>query len=254
MISYIRKRALLFIILIYFVLLLLAGLAEDIELYVVLVTLFYTLLVVLPWLIWQVVRAIRLRKELKQTELQHLKSQVNPHFFFNTLNLLYGTIDKDRELAKDIILKLSDLMRYSIYDGQNDLVSVSEEVTYLRQYIELQEARFRRKMNISLDTEIENEGYKVMPLLFIILVENAFKHGAENLRKGAFIKMQLNANEKSIEFQIENNFDPEREVESGGLGLQNLRRRLELGYPKSHSFSESFEDNIYRAKLTLKTQ
>ena len=252
MISFVRKRALLFIVLFYILLLLLAGLAEDIELYVVLTTIFYTLLVVIPWLIWQVIRATRLKKELKQTELQHLKSQVNPHFFFNTLNLLYGTIDKDKELAKQIILKLSDLMRYSIYEGQNELVTLEEEVEYLKQYVALQKARFHRKMDISFQVDIENEGTRVMPLLFIILVENAFKHGAENLRKDAFIKMDILVNSKEVTFQVENNFDPGIRSQSGGLGHQNLRRRLELGYPNGHTFSAKVEDGIYVAVLTLK--
>ncbi|NQZ77353.1 MAG: histidine kinase [Ekhidna sp.] len=252
MISYIKKRALLFIILLYIILLFLAGLAEDIELYIVLFTIFYTLLVVLPWLIWQVIRAFRVRKELKQAELQHLKSQVNPHFFFNTLNLLYGTLDKDKELAKEMILKLSDLMRYSIYNGQNELVTLEEEVAYLRQYIDLQQTRFRREIDISMEVDISDEGFKVMPLLFIILVENAFKHGAENLRHGAIIKIAITADKKEVDFQIENNFDPEIKVESGGLGLRNLKRRLELGYPKGHNFRENSKQDIHKARLILK--
>ncbi len=251
MIAFIKRRALLLIIVSYIFFLLLAGLAEDIEAQVVILTLIYTIFIVLPWLVWKIIVAFRARKELKQTELQHLKSQVNPHFFFNTLNLLYGTVEKDKEQAKDLILKLSDLMRYSIYDGQKDFVSLEEEVQYLQGYIELQKARFHKNIDITFDINIVTSGIEVMPLLFIILVENAFKHGAENLRKEAYIRIKINSNDKDIKFRIENNFDPEIETEKGGLGLKNLRRRLELGYPKQHEFLEEIDHGVYIAQLTL---
>lgn len=251
MIAFVKRYPLLFIILFYIILLLLAGLAEDIELIVVIITFFYTLVVVIPWVVWQIISAFRLKKELKQTELQHLKSQVNPHFFFNTLNLLYGMMEKDKKKARDLILKLSDLMRYSIYDGQKDQVTIKEEIDYLKQYIELQKARFHKEIKISFDVNVENEHVKLMPLLFIILVENAFKHGAENLREGAFIDLAISTDEKGIHFLLKNNFDPDIISEEGGIGLKNLKRRLELGYPRRHKFSERMNDGVYTAELTL---
>lgn len=251
MISFIKRKALLLIILSYIVLLLLAGLAEDIELQVVITTFAYTIFVVIPWVIWQVITAFRMKKELKQTELQHLKSQVNPHFFFNTLNLLYGTVDKDKEQAKSLILKLSELMRYSIYDGQKELVTLEEEVQYLKGYIALQKARFHKNIDITFEVEIAEEGVQVMPLLFIILLENAFKHGAENLRNAAYIRIKLSSRDNKINFSVENNFDREVEVEKGGLGLKNLKRRLTLGYPKRHQFSEDIKNEVYQVRLTL---
>lgn len=221
------------------------------EVYVLLTILIYSIVVVLPWLIWQISSAIRLKKELRQTELQHLKSQVNPHFFFNTLNLLYGTIDNDSEKAKELVLKLSEMMRYGIYKGQDNQVTIEEEVEYLNQYLALQKLRFHRTIDVSFSTEIEDPKAAIMPLLFIILMENAFKHGVESLKESAFVKATINADQKRLTFALENNFDVEALAESGGIGLENLRRRLELGYPTKHTLTISTNQDIYRVALTL---
>lgn len=194
---------------------------------------------------------LSLKKEKKQTELLHLKSQVNPHFFFNTLNNLYGLVGQNPEKAQLLILKLSDMMRYSIYDGQNDHVSLGEEITYLENYIELHKMRYHKKIDISFESNVENETLQVMPLLFIILLENAFKHGVENLRKDAFVNIQLNATNHSITFNITNNFDPEEANHSPGIGIQNLKRRLELAYPKKHKLIFNQDDNLFNATLSI---
>lgn len=221
------------------------------EVYVLLIILIYSIVVVLPWLIWQISSAFKLKKELRQTELQHLKSQVNPHFFFNTLNLLYGTIDNDSEKAKELVLKLSEMMRYGIYKGQDNQVTIEEEVEYLTQYLELQRLRFHRNIDVSFSTEIADPKTTIMPLLFIILMENAFKHGVESLKDGAFVEATLHANQKRLTFALENNFDAQAVSESGGIGLENLKKRLELGYPKKHTLTISTNQDIYRAELTL---
>ena len=203
------------------------------------------------WLIKEIKLINQLKNEKAKTELMHLKSQVNPHFFFNMLNNLYGLVDKDSQKAKELILRLSDMMQYSIYEGQRDFSTLEEEVEYLTNYIELHKMRYHKKIEVLFSTTILEEGYKVMPLLFIILLENAFKHGAENLTNKAYIYVELVADNSGINFTVENNFDVSGQLEKPGIGLKNLQRRLELAYPNTHSLSYSITENVYKTELML---
>lgn len=203
------------------------------------------------WLLIQLKSIISIKKELKESELLHLKSQVNPHFFFNMLNGLYSFIEKDPKKARQLVLKLSDLMRYGIYESDKTSVSIEEEITYLQNYIELHKMRYYKDIDVKFTTSLDKKEYQVMPLLFINLVENAFKHGIENLREKAYVCMKLNANNGVIKFDIENNFDKEVEGNKEGIGLKNLKRRLELTYPKKHSLTFNKEEGIFKAQLIL---
>ena len=209
-------------------------------------------LVIFRWLFKQIKSIIRLKNEKAKTELLHLKSQVNPHFFFNMLNNLYGLVDKDSKKAQELILKLSDMMRYSIYDGQKETVLLSEEINYLQNYIELHKMRYHKTIDIVFNHEINDDDYKIMPLLFIILLENAFKHGVENLRENAYVYINMKAENNQVHFDIENNFDATLENEQEGIGLNNLKRRLELVYPKNHTLSFSNTADVYKAQLNIK--
>lgn len=202
------------------------------------------------WIFKHINNIINLKNEKSKTELLHLKSQVNPHFFFNMLNNLYGLVGKDAKKGQELILKLSDMMRYSIYEGEKDFVTLKEEVDYLKNYIELHKMRYHKKIDIKLNCQIE-EDYKVMPLLFIILLENAFKHGVERLRDSAFVNINMITINDEIQFTVENNFDISEDVENAGIGLKNLKRRLELVYPKRHKMSFSTVENVYKVQLTL---
>lgn len=217
------------------------------------VLIYYVILIIIGiiWIMMQLKSVITLKNENKKNELLHLQSQVNPHFFFNMLNNLYGMVDKDAEKSKALILKLSDLMRYSIYEGEKNFVTLKEEVAYLMNYIELHKMRYHKAIDIQFNTNLENEDSKVMPLLFIILLENAFKHGVENLREDAFIKIDLITNTKRIDFKIENNFEANESLNNNGLGLKNLKRRLELAYPKKHKFNFNKHGSIFKAHLQL---
>ena len=219
---------------------------------------YYTLLsgliigCVIHWIIRNIKSIIRLKNEKAKTELLHLKSQVNPHFFFNMLNNLYGLVGKDAKKAQELILKLSDMMRYSIYDGEKDTVLLSEEITYLENYIELHKMRYHKAIDIQFNIETNDTDYEIMPLLFIILLENAFKHGVENLREHAYVHINLVARNNELNFEIENNFDETQDNPETGIGLKNLKRRLELVYPKNHTLTISKTDTIYNATLNIK--
>ena len=208
------------------------------------------IILVLRWVFKQTKAILTLKNEKAKTELQHLKSQVNPHFFFNTLNNLYGLVGTDAKKAQDLILKLSDMMRYSIYEGEKDTVTLEEEVDYLKNYIELHKMRYRKEIDIKFIND-SSENHKVMPLLFIILLENAFKHGVENLRKDAYVYVHISTEGNNIQFTVENNFDSTAITEQSGIGLKNLKRRLELGYLNKHSLSFTSTEDVYKVALTI---
>ncbi|NII29184.1 histidine kinase [Pseudoflavitalea sp. X16] len=251
MLSFLKKYSLPAIAFFYFALLVMAALMEEYELYFTIAALFFTVFIFIPWLIWQAILVVRLRHERKKTELLHLKSQVNPHFFFNTLNNLYGLIKTDPKKAGELVLKLSDMMRYSIYEAQNEGVTLEKEVEYLNNYIELHKMRYHKKIAINFQVDIQ-EGYRVMPLLFIILLENAFKHGVENLREKAFVHLVLTTADNEIHFEIKNNFDNSVTPEGPGIGLNNLKRRLALAYENNYQLKLAQHNDEYLAELRLK--
>ena len=220
----------------------------------ILVMIYYAILltIAIGWVLWQLLQLIRLKNELTKNELLHLQSQVSPHFFFNMLNNLYGLVDKDLEKSKNLILKLSDLMRYSIYEGERKRVPLVEEVTYLKNYIDLHRMRFHKNIDIRFETDIKDETITIMPLLFIILLENGFKHGVENLRQGAYVHIVLKSDEHRLIFEVTNNFDLDELPKQSGIGLKNLKRRLYLAYPKRHSLLLNATITIYTAKLELR--
>jgi two-component system sensor histidine kinase AlgZ len=227
------------------------GKEEDYHIYILL---FFMSMIVwmIRWLVIQLKYILRLKKDKTQAELMHLKSQVNPHFFFNTLNNLYGLVELNPAKAQQLILKLSDMMRYSIYEGQKDWVSLADEITYLENYMDLHKMRYHKTIDIRFDVDVEDPSIKIMPLLLIIMVENAFKHGVERLRKGAFVYIRLKATLKYIDFEIENNFDAEDQSESGGIGINNLKKRLELVYFKKHELEiDTSQAAIYETRLKL---
>ncbi|WP_281309946.1 sensor histidine kinase [Flavobacterium flavigenum] len=204
------------------------------------------------WLVKQILFIIKLKNENGKMELLHLQNQVNPHFFFNMLNNLYGWVAKDQKKAQELILKLSDMMRYSIYEGQKNFVTIGEEVAYLKNYIDLHTLRYHKKINVNFETTVEDDQLKIIPLLYIMLLENAFKHGVENLRENAFVTIKLSSNNNTISFKVENNYDTDLVNQSSGIGIKNLKRRLELAYPKKHEFLVSKNNTTYKALLILK--
>jgi len=191
-----------------------------------------------------------LKAEKSKTELSLLRTQINPHFFFNTLNNLYALTVKNSKQAPDVILKLSDMMRYTIYEGEKDTVKIQDEIEYLNNYIELHKIRYKKSVEITFKHKVDGN-QEIAPLLFIILLENAFKHGIETLTENAFIHINLFEDAEFIHFKIENNFDPKEINESNGIGLQNLKRRLSLLYSEKHELIVDKKNNIYKTTLKI---
>jgi len=191
-----------------------------------------------------------LKAEKSQAELALLRTQINPHFFFNTLNNLYALTVKNSKQAPEVILKLSDMMRYTIYEGEKESVTIKNEIEYLKNYIELHKIRYKKTVTFQFNNTVD-ETLTIAPLLFIILLENAFKHGVESLTEDAYIYIDISNDDDYIYFVIENNFDTKEIGETKGIGLTNLKRRLSLIYPQNHELVIQQQENIYKA--TLKT-
>lgn len=205
---------------------------------------------ILLWLFekWKWIKELESEKE--KAELSLLKSQVNPHFFFNTLNNLHALVVKKSSSAPDVILKLSEMMRYTIYEGEKPSVPLKQEVEYLTNYIDLHKIRYHRNVDIRFTSSIDQQG-EIAPMLLITLLENAFKHGIESMVESAFIHMNLESTENMIEFTISNNFNAETHSANKGIGLENLKHRLELLYPKKHELTIDQANDLFNVRLQI---
>jgi len=198
----------------------------------------------------QMKTAEELAKEKSQTELSLLKQQINPHFFFNTLNNLYALSITQDEQTPEVILQLSELMRYTIYKGKEEQVSLKEEIEYIEKYVQLQQIRLHKKLDFKFYKQVNNEAQNIPPLLFINLVENAFKHGIEPAEEDCFLHLTLKSNENGLELICENSVEDKNES-TPGTGLKNLKRRLELLYPNNHQLDFEETKKSYKAKLKI---
>lgn len=189
-----------------------------------------------------------------KSELQHLHYQLQPHFFFNSLNNIYALVDISPDQAKTSIHSLSKLMRYMLYETNVELVPLSKEIDFMKKYIDLMKLRVSDKTVVTYHFPSEETGIKIAPLLFISLIENAFKHGV-SASKESTIQIHMTSHEKSVLFTIENdNFPKKTDDKSGsGIGLPNIEKRLELLYPNKSSFKTFVKDNHFVAQLEIET-
>ena len=197
-----------------------------------------------------------LQSQNLQSELKFLKSQINPHFFFNTLNNLYALTLKKSDLAPEIVLRLSEMMRYMLYESNEKEVSLENEINYVINYIELEKLRQGTAFKINFDVEGDSSGQKIAPLMFIPFLENSFKHGLDNQIKSGFVNIKMRLNEASVELDIENSKPPSlpsslKPKKSGGIGLENVKRRLKLLYPGRHDLDIIEKPNSYKVLLNI---
>lgn len=185
-----------------------------------------------------------------QTELKYLRSQVNPHFLFNGLNTIYGNIDIKDQKARDILLQFADLLRYNLYEADVDLVDLEKEAVYLQNYVALQQARSNENMRIRLSVDIQHKDLKIAPLLFIPFVENAFKFSTRDDNGPNHITILLRQRDNRIEFTCSNTYE-DQDQHSGGIGLANVKRRLELLYKDRYTLDIQKEQSTYTVKLTV---
>ena len=193
------------------------------------------------------------QQERLQSELSFLRSQISPHFIFNILNSIVYLIRSKSDLAEPVTIKLSELMRYMLYESENAQIPLEKELSYLKNYIELQKVRFEEDVEINLNTEGEATTQLIEPMLMIPFVENAFKHGV-GMVLNPIIDVSLKTTEKELFFTVKNKIAPETREDkdsSSGIGLKNVNRRLELLYPNAHRLEIQNKDGWFIVNLHL---
>ena len=192
---------------------------------------------------------------LKQKELHYLKQQIHPHFLFNTLNNLYALTLKKSDLAPEIVLKLSEMMRYMLYECNERRVPLSKEVNYLKNYLELEKLRQGKNIKTNLIVQGEIGSQMIAPLMFIPFVENSFKHGISDSISEGYVNIEILISDQDLQINIVNSkitrLSPPNKIKSGGIGLVNIRRRLNLIYPEEYILDIQDSPNEYRVELGL---
>jgi sensor histidine kinase YesM len=188
----------------------------------------------------------KMKNDQLQTELKFLRAQYHPHFLFNALNTVYFQMDESVPAAKQTIERLSELLRYQLYDQQH-LVPVQQELNYLQNYIHLQQTRVSKKLQLKTYIDPQLNGERVYPLLFLPLVENAFKYVGGSYQ----ISIEAKRVGQSIIFRVENSVPAHTIANGGGIGLENLKRRLQLLYPDHHNLAISKTEDHFMAELKL---
>ena len=206
------------------------------------------------------IRVRQLKQQLKdekakntEAELAWLKNQINPHFLFNTLNNISSLTQIDADAAQDAIAQLSDLLRYAMYETNKNTVPLGGEVEFMRNYIELMKLRCNEQTSVNYQLSIDSEQVEVAPLLFVSLIENAFKHGVSSGRPSA-ISIKLEQHQGQLTFICNNTNYPKNDKDrsGSGIGIENTRRRLELMYADRYEWEQTLEDNIYHVMIKLK--
>ena len=195
-----------------------------------------------------------LEKERIKNELDYLKAQINPHALFNSLNTVYGYIDKNNQAARDTLLQFSELLRYQLYDCSAEKIALEKEIEYLKNYIAFQRLRKDDQLVVTLDIVNIEAGLMIAPLLLIVLIENAFKFVSNFTDSQNKISISITAENKKLNSIISNTKDTPYNFtgyNSGGIGIGNLKRRLALLYPNKHEFVINSNDIVYETQLEI---
>lgn len=192
------------------------------------------------------------RRQL-QSELSFLRSQINPHFLFNTLNSLYALTLKKSDRAPEVVLRLSEMMRYMLYECNERYVPLSREIQYIENYLALERVRYGAKAHIEFEHSTDSDSYSVAPLMFITFLENSFKHGLSHSVDGGYVAVFLQAADGELEINITNSKAKQKDAQfySGGIGLSNVRRRLQLLYPAAHELHMEEDEESFSVLLRL---
>lgn len=204
------------------------------------------------WIRWESQKQ-KMKAELKEHELKNLKNQLNPHFLFNTLNNIYALIPISQDKAQKSIHELSQLLRYTLYDNDQREVSLEKELLFIKNYISLMKLRLSRHVRLNVNiNEKDGAGKTIAPLLFISLIENAFKHGV-SADKPAFINITITVTEERVNCLVENSSFPKKDNDKSGsgIGITNLKRRLEILYAERYTFNITKNDERYRTDLSI---
>lgn len=203
---------------------------------------------------WYEIEAMRkeLDKNRIETELKNLKSQLNPHFLFNTLNNIYSLIAVSPEKAQNAVHDLSRLLRYVLYESSQSHVPLGKEMDFINNYVELMRIRLPQHVSLKTSITLTNPQSRIAPLLFISLIENAFKHGVSS-QFPSFIHLTIEQDDRQVCCKIENSYFPKNEQDrsGSGIGLTNLQKQLELLYPGNYQFIQEQKDGTFFSSLSI---
>lgn len=188
-----------------------------------------------------------------EAELKNLRSQINPHFLLNTLNNIYALTAFDQDKAQDAIIELSKLLRHVLYDNQAESVSLKDEVQFIHSYVKLMKMRLPKSVEVTEQVQLpEQVDVRIAPLIFISLIENAFKHGVSPTEP-SFIHIDIRADENAICCSIANSNHPKTQADRSGhgIGLMQVERRLELSYPGKYKWDKCVDNNTYKSEITI---
>jgi LytS/YehU family sensor histidine kinase len=192
-------------------------------------------------------------KERLEDRLKFLKSQVNPHLTFNVLNHIHILMHRNVELADELLLRFSDVLRYQLYECNNDIVLLESELKYVKDIVEIEKMRWGNELEVNANFEIENSAVAIRPLMLIPFIENAFKHVSRLPDKKGYVNITFSQKGKSVRLIVENSKSamPPRKGNSSGLGLSNTKKRLDISYPEKHSLDIRETDSIYKTDLQI---
>jgi LytS/YehU family sensor histidine kinase len=195
-------------------------------------------------------------KEKAEAELNFLKSQINPHFLFNSLNSVYFLIDKENADARQALHRFSDMLRYQLYEANGEKIPVEKEIGYLKDYVNLQKLRKDENYSVAFNCSPDVKGFSIEPLLLIPFVENAFKHISHSNSRVNFVTLDLNRSNGLFEFRVENSAEKGMRTTEphGGIGLNNVKRRLELLYPGRHELIIADNGDKFCIDLKIKIE
>jgi hypothetical protein len=197
-------------------------------------------------------KCLQAQLQLKEQELKFLKMQIHPHFLFNTLNTLYGFALKKSEKAPEMILKLSNLLDYILYQVDKPFVFLQDEINHIDDYVSLEKYRFQEGLHIIFHKNLMDEKFQVPPMLLLPFVENAFKHGTQ-IDGVVKININLKVDENRLNFAVENTAKNNKNSKKG-IGLENIRKRLEMLYPKKYFLKISQEEQVFKVNLKIPIQ
>jgi len=193
-----------------------------------------------------------IKQQQTEAELTQLKAQINPHFLFNVLNSLYALSLQQSTQTPEAILKLSDILRYMLYDTTAPFVSIEKELAMLQNYVALEQTRVGAMANITIEVNTDYQPYNIAPALLIVFVENAIKHGIDSMTSNAFLHITIRIFEAELQLSVRNNYKPKLKPNAvGGIGLTNVTKRIKLLYEKQHKLKISDMNNIFDVTLTL---
>jgi sensor histidine kinase YesM len=196
-----------------------------------------------------------LQKDKAEAQLELLKSQIQPHFIFNTLNNIYSLSTQNNPNTSNLIYRLSSLLSYTLYDSRRTLIPLEQEVEYISNYIELEKIRYGDRLDIAVNVLNDTKHIAISPFLLLPLIENCFKHGVSNEIDTCWIRMDILSNDGWLIIKVENSKPSNGKCngERNGIGLENVKRRLEILYPERHEFKCINEDQTFLAVLKIKT-